>query len=108
MKGLTLSMKEQNRLQIMNAVLDGRWCVAEASQLIGVSERHVWRLLAEYRKDGAAALAHGNRDRLPPNAKSSIVRARVIELARDRYQGVNHSHLTELLSARALCFPGPR
>src|SRR3989304_94283 len=102
MKGLTLTNREQNRLSIMNAVLDGRWGVAEAAQLIGVSERHTWRLLAAYREDGGSALAHGNRGRLPANATSPEVRAQVVALARERYQGVNHTHMTELLAERDL------
>ena len=93
-------MKEQTRLCILNTVL-GRQCnVVEAAQLIGVSERHLWRLLAAYRKEGAAALAHGNRNRLPANATSSTLKAKVIALASERYQGVNHTHFTELLAER--------
>jgi DNA invertase Pin-like site-specific DNA recombinase len=56
MKGLTLTKKEQTRLYIMNAVLERQWSVGEAAQLLGVSERHTWRLLAAYRKEGAAAI----------------------------------------------------
>jgi len=65
MKGLTLTTGEQTRLCIMNAVLEWRWSVREAAQLLGVSERHTWRMLAAYREGGAAVLAHGNRDRWP-------------------------------------------
>ncbi len=68
MKGLTLSAKEQNRLQVLNGLLSGQWCVSEAAQVMGVSERHEWRLLAAYRKEGAAALVHKNRGRIPSNA----------------------------------------
>lgn len=100
MKGLTLSTKEQNRLQVTNMVLEGRWCVAEAAQLMGLSERHVWRLLAAYRKDGAAAFSHGNRGQSPANAILPATRAKVIALARERYQGINYSHFTELLEER--------
>lgn len=100
MKGLTLTMKEQTRLQILNTVLGKQCNVVEAAQLIGVSERHLWRILAAYRKEGAAALAHGNRERLPANATSSNLKTQVITLASGRYQGVNHSHFTELLAER--------
>ena len=93
-------MKEQTRLCILNSIL-GKQCNAiEAAQLIGVSERHLWRLLAVYRKEGAAALTHGNRNRLPPNASSATIKAKVIDLASERYQGVNHTHFTELLAER--------
>jgi len=65
MKGLTLTTKEQPRLQILNVVLEGRWSMRETAEVLGVSERQGWRLLAAYRKEGAAALAHGNRGRVP-------------------------------------------
>lgn len=93
-------MNEQSRLCIMNAVLERQWSVAEAAPLLGVSERHAWRLLAAYRKEGAATLAHGNRCRVPPNATPMAIQTQVIALAGDRYKGMNHSHLTELLAER--------
>jgi transposase len=100
MKGLILTMKEQTRLQVMNGVLGRQWTVKEAAELLGVSERHGWRLLESYRRNGAAALAHGNRNRLAPNTTPPEVRVQIIELARDRYAGFNHTHFTELLAER--------
>lgn len=93
-------MKEQTRLQVMNGVLERQWTLKEAAELLGVSERHGWRLLVAYRRNGAAALAHGNRNRLAPNATSTEVRAQIIALARDRYAGFNHTHFTEMLAER--------
>jgi transposase len=100
MKELTLNKKEQTRLQIMNLVLQGQCKMAEAASLMGISERHIWRLLAAYRKDGAAALAHGNRGRVPPNIVTEEQRMAVLELAKGTYAGFNHSHLTEMLEER--------
>ncbi len=56
MKGLTLSTKEQNRLQVLNGVLERHWSMQKAAPLLGVSERQGWRLLAAYRKEGARGL----------------------------------------------------
>ena len=67
MKGLTLSTKEQNRLQILNGVLERHWSMLEAAPLLGVSERQGWRLLAAYRREGARGLVHKNRGRVQPN-----------------------------------------
>ena len=100
MKGLTLSTKEQTRLQLLNGVLERRCSVHEAATILGVSERQVWRLLAAYRKEGAAALAHGNRGRLPTNTTPAALREQVITLAQERYKGVNHTQLAELLVER--------
>jgi transposase len=100
MKGLTLTQREQGRLEILNRVLEHRLDVSHASRILGVSERHMWRILAAYREEGAAALAHGNRGRRPVNALDPEVVSIVVELARTRYQGCNHTHLTELLAER--------
>lgn len=100
MRGLTLTTREQTRLQVLNAVLERRWSMREAAEVLGVSERQGWRLLAAYREEGAAALAHGNRGRVPPNATPAATRQRVVALAQERYDGVNHTHLAELLAER--------
>ncbi len=100
MEGLTLSSKEQNRLQILNGVLEQYWTMREAAPLLGVSERQGWRLLAAYRREGARGLAHKNRGRVPPNATPDIIQRQVVVLAGERYQGVNHTQLTELLAER--------
>ena len=62
-----------------------QWAASQAAEVLGVSERHVWRLLAAYREEGAAALAHGNQGRSPANATSDAVREMVMALARGRY-----------------------
>ena len=100
MKGLTLNQREQARLETLNRVLEGQLRVNEAAVVLGVTERHAWRMLAAYRREGAAAVAHGNRGRRPANATAENVRQQVIGLARTRYAGVNHTHLTELLAER--------
>jgi len=100
MEGLTLTTKEQNRLQTLNGVLEKHWPMREAAKIMGVSERQGWRILAAYRKEGAAALAHGNRGRTPANATPPDLCQQVVTLTREHYCGVNHTHLAELLEER--------
>ena len=100
MKGLTLTQIEQARLQVLNRLVAQQLTTVEATTILGVSERHTWRMLAAYRKEGAAALAHGNRGRRPLNAVAEETRERVVALARTRYAGLNHTHLTEMIAER--------
>ena len=95
-----MNQLEQTRLHVLNSVLEHQLPVAQAAEILGVSERHAWRILADYRKEGAAALAHGNRGRRPRNAVSDDEAAAVIQLASTTYAGANHTHLTELLRDR--------
>ena len=100
MENVTLTQKEQTRLQVLNNLLAGYMTMDQAATLMGVSARHTRRLLAAYRKEGAAALAHGNRGRRPANATPDSLATDVVLLARTRYVGVNHTHLSELLRER--------
>ena len=65
MRDVTLNQQEQGRIQVLNNVLEYQLPIAQAAEIMGVSERHTKRLLAAYRKVGPAALAHGNRGRRP-------------------------------------------
>ena len=100
MENVTLTQKEQTRLQVLNSFLTEHIALDQAAELMGVSPRHTRRILAAYQERGAAALAHGHRGRRPANATPDAVVADVVHLARTRYDGANHSHLSELLSER--------
>jgi len=97
---VTLNRKEQNRLMGSNEVGVGRMTGMEASQLLSLSLRHVRRLLAAYRKEGAAALAHGDRGRKPGHTLDARLKERMLELARSTYAGCNSQRFTELLAER--------
>ena len=68
--------------------------------VLGLSIRQVRRLLARYREEGAAALAHGNRGRSPHNKLADGVRARVADLAGSKYASFNTQHLAEMMAQR--------
>ena len=93
-----MSQREQARLQVLNSLLAEHMTMEQASTLMGVSIRHTRRILAAYSKEGAAALAHGHRGRRAPNAISEATKVAVLHLARTRYSGTNHTHMSELLS----------
>ena len=97
---VTLSKKEQRRAMVLNEVEKRRLTGEEAAEVMDLSVRHVRRLLAAYRKEGAAALAHGNRGRKPPNAIGEDLKLQVLELAGSKYIGFNHQHFTEMLAER--------
>ena len=97
---VTLNRKEQRRLMVLNEVEMGKMIGREAAELLDLSLRHVRRILAAYRKEGAAALAHGNRGRRPHNALDTKLKKQVLELARPTYAGCNNQHFTELLAER--------
>ena len=100
MENVTLTQKEQAKLQVLNSLLAEHMTLDQAATLMGVSARHTRRILAAYREEGAAALAHGHRGRRAPNKTPETLRSEVLRLARSRYSETNHTHLSELLRER--------
>jgi hypothetical protein len=100
-KGLTLSRREETRVQVLNKVLEGKLRLREAAKLLsktldlseGISERHGWRILRAYRRDGPAPVADGNRGRRPANAYPEELKARVLA-------GISHQACKKLLSSK--------
>ena len=95
-----MTQKEQARLQVLNSLIAEHMTLDQAAKLMGVTTRRTRRILAAYREKGAASLAHGHRGRRPAHATPDAVVAGVVHLARTRYAGANHTHLSELLSER--------
>ena len=92
-----MQQSEEARRYVLDGVMAGDLRASQAAELLGISERHAWRLLAAYRACGAAALEHGNRGRRPHNAVPAVVASAVVRFASTRYPGANHTHLAELL-----------
>ena len=87
MENVTLTQKEQARLQVLNSLLAEHMTLDQAATLMGVANRHTRRILAAYRELGAAAVAHGHRGRRPTNVTPEPVATAVVHLARTRYAG---------------------
>ena len=72
--------------------------MAEAALVLGVSERHSFRIKARIREEGVKGVMHGNRGRRSDQKLALKIERRIVELARGRYRGFNDSHLTEKLT----------
>lgn len=97
---VTLNSKEQKRLLVMNEVVAGRMTGQQGADMLGITLRHTRRILSRYRREGAAALAHGNRGRSPVNKLDESVEAEIVRLAQGEYQDYNDSHFRDELGER--------
>lgn len=97
-ESLTLTMKEQQRSEVVSRWLAAVITTDEAVALLGCSERTAWRLRRAMVREGAAGLAHGNRGRASPRRLPPDRRERILELARTAYRGFNDTHLAEALA----------
>lgn len=92
-----MSQKELQRLKVVGNAVEGRLSVAEAAELLQLSDRQVKRLKQDYNPTDAAWVHHGNHGRVPVNAIADDVRELIIGLAKGKYAGFNDSHLHEKL-----------
>ncbi len=97
---VTLNTQEQKRMLVLNRLLCADLTMQEAATLLALSTRQVRRILAAYRKEGAAALVHGNRGRQPTHTIPQEVVRHVEVQARTTYAGCNQQHLRDLLAER--------
>ena len=92
-----MSQREFQRVKVIENAVAGRITVEQASGLLRLSRRQVYRLKARYRPDEVDWVRHGNRGRPKPWGVPEAVRERVLALARGKYAGFNDSHLTDKL-----------
>ena len=90
-------MAEQKRVEVIQRVFRGEMTMAEAAMVLGVSERHSFRIKARIRKEGVQGVVHGNRGRICKWKLSEKTKRRIVELARGKYRGFNDHHLSEKL-----------
>jgi transposase len=94
---VALNSKEQTRLMVINQIEKGRYKGVEAAQVLNLSLRQIRRLTSDYRIEGAAGLAHGNRGRKPANAIDEEQKQKVIDFYRGEFAGFNITHYAESL-----------
>ncbi len=92
-----MSLREQKKLVAVVEVDTGHLTGRESARVLGLSLRQVRRLVAAYRKEGAAGLAHGNRGRRSARKTPEAVCRTILDLARGEYQDYNDTHFTEKL-----------
>jgi len=94
---ITLTMRDEKRLDIIQRVLRNEITVVEASRVLGVSERQCYRVKARVKKVGVKGVVHGNRGRPCKRKLKDNTIKRVLALARGKYLGFNDHHFTEKL-----------
>lgn len=94
---MLLKMKENTRLQVVQEILAGVRTVPSAAMVLGITERHTFRVLSKVRKNGAIGVIHGNRGREAWNKTSDEIRDKVIKIRRKEYHGFNDRHFRDEL-----------
>jgi Integrase core domain. len=96
---ITLTMKEEKRLEVIHRVFRGELTVVQAALVLGVSERQCYRVKARVNKVGAKGVVHGNRGRPCKRKIKEKTVEQIVKLAQGKYKGFNDHHLSEKLGS---------
>ena len=101
MKGRNYSMEEVKRLTVIQTVIDGKRTGKEASELLELSERQIWRLVKKIKEKGMDGVKHGNCNKEPKNKIPKEIVEKIIALKNTyEYENANFSHFRDLLEQR--------
>src|SRR5712692_3951898 len=95
---ITMSRNELTRRRVLIDVADGRLSVADATGLIGVGRRQIYRLLQAFRDHGPDGLISRKRGGLSNRALGAVFRETVLAIVRERYADFGPTLATEKLS----------
>jgi len=95
-----LSSKELRKAEVLQRVVNKTISQKDAAQTLGITERQVRRLVAIYRDQGTAGLAHKTRGHPSHNSLVQTVKDQAIELVKTKYSDFGPTLATEKLLER--------
>jgi Helix-turn-helix domain len=95
---ITMSRNELTRLRVLIDIADGRLSVADATGLIAVGRRQIYRLLEAFRARGADGLISRKRGMPSNRALGAVFRETVLAIVRERYADFGPTLAAEKLS----------
>ena len=97
MRRIDLTMNEQKKYEVIKKLVDEGGNKNRAALTLGITRRHLNRLINAYKEKGKSAFSHGNKGRKPISTISDKTRREVISLYENKYYDANFTHFTELL-----------
>lgn len=94
---ITMSRKEARALHIIHQALDKKITQVEAAAIIGLSDRHIRRLVKRVRREGDDGICHRGRGTASNHRIPGKVKEKALKLFRERYRDFNLVHATEKL-----------
>jgi len=92
-----MTKKELVRVHVIKSLIEDKMTSRDAAEVLSLSERQIKRLKAGVKKDGEVFVIHKNRGRKPKHTIPGEIREEIVSLVRNKYKGVNYTHLAELL-----------
>ena len=95
---IVMNQKEELKLAVIEACVNGKMTVKVAAQRLQFSERYIKKLKARYKKNGASSMLHGNCGKQPKHTLNANIQSKIIEIRKKpEFDECNFEHFKELL-----------
>jgi transposase len=95
---LNLTMKEAQRYKVISEVGEGYLKVKEGAEILGLSQRQVYRIKGRVEGEGAGGIIHKGKGKHIPRWLTEKIRDKIDHLYKTKYRGFNLTHMTEYLN----------
>ena len=92
-----MSTEEMTRVKIVDQIIQGKLTVAEASELMELTERQAYRILKRYRQEGDRGLIHRLRGKASNRGRAQEIREEVLKLFKVQYRDYGPTYFAEML-----------
>ena len=99
MRKVRLSMKEDLKYSTIRELVDHGGNKLRAACSLGITIRHVNRLIKIYKDKGKDGFVHHNKNRQPVNSFPPELSASIVNLYSSKYKGFNFRHFCDLLDS---------
>ena len=94
-----MTSKERRRAEVIGAVVDKRLRQWKAAELLGLTPRHIKRLVSRFKQEGPQGMVSRRKGRPSGNATPIEERRRIVELLRNGFAdfppGMAHKKLAD-------------
>jgi hypothetical protein len=97
---ITMSRKELNRLKIIEKVISGDITQVKAAEVLGITDRHVRRVVMRVKEEGPGGMAHRSRGRDSPRRMAKDLEDQIAQLIEERYADFGPTFASEKLWER--------
>lgn len=97
-KRIELKMNEQHKYDIIKSLVDHNGNKKAAAVKLGCTERHVNRLIHNYKQSGKQAFQHGNTGRKPVHSFTDEQKNDILTIYNNKYYDATFSYASELFA----------
>lgn len=90
-----LTDKEKLKLDTIQKVITGEYSKKRASEILGITTRHINRLLIKFRKEGENGFIHKSRGKVSNRRITENIKSEIVELYITEYFDYNFTHFYE-------------